>query len=206
LIQLAVPVLNGIIANTAKQRDEWDNSPDGNIWKTLRHAVATHQKPRLQLVVASEEESNKREVTYHSNVIQLKNLQVVWDAIIDKLRKALRTLAEQQIKLNKMQQASVETKVFWVLKEIGVELSSYHGGSFIGKDIKKVMNNATHLFDAIAAIFKEGKRDGCLMSDTDIHSMCLHFWEVYVLWDGAFLLARMVNPTLDDAETYQKFV
>jgi hypothetical protein len=44
------------------------------------------------------------------------------------------------------------------------------------------------------------------MSDADIDSMCLYFWEVYVLWDGAFLLARMVNPTRDDAETYQKFV
>jgi len=42
-------------------------------------------------------------------------------------------------------------KVFRVLKEIGVELSSYHGGSLNGKDIKKVMNNATHLFDTFAS-------------------------------------------------------
>ncbi len=28
-----------------------------------------------------------------------------------------------------------------LLKEIGVELSSYHGGSLNGKDIKKVMNS-----------------------------------------------------------------
>ncbi len=154
--------------------------------ETLRCAVATHQKHRPRLVGASEEKSDKQEFTYHSNVIQFKNLQVVWDAIIDKFRKARCTLAEQQTKLNKMQkvkargQASVETKVFWVLKEIGVKLSSYHGGSFNGKDINNVMNNATHLFDAIAAIFKEGKRDGCLMSDANIDSMCLHFWEVYV--------------------------
>ncbi len=93
-----------------------------------------------------------------------------------------------------------------MLKEIGVELSSYHGGSFNGKDIKKVMNNATYLFDMFAVIFKEGKREGCLLSDADINSMCLHFREVYVLWEGAFLLARMVNPTNDDTETYQKFV
>jgi hypothetical protein len=157
---LAVPVLKGIIADTAKQCDEWDNSPNGNIWRTLRHAVATHQKHQPWLVAASEEESNKQEVTYHSNMIQLKNLQVVWDAIVDKLRKACRTLAEQQTLLKEMQnvkargQASVEMKVFWVLKEIGVKLSSYHGESFNGKEIKKVMHNATHLFDAIAAIFK----------------------------------------------------
>jgi hypothetical protein len=92
---LAVPVLKGIIADTAKQRDEWDDSPDRNIWKTLRCAVDTHQKCQLRLVVASEEESDKQEVTYHSNVIQLKNLQVVRDAIVDKFRKARRTLAEQ---------------------------------------------------------------------------------------------------------------
>jgi hypothetical protein len=73
-------------------------------------------------------------------------------------------LAEQQTKLNEMRkgkvrrQSSIETKVFEVLREIGVELSSYHGGSFTGKDIKKVMNNATYLFDAFSVIFKELKR------------------------------------------------
>ncbi len=86
-IQLAVPILKGIIASTAKQHDKWDDLLDRSIWKTLRRAVATHQKRRPWLVVASEEESNEQEVTYRSNVIQLKNLQVVQHAIIDKLRK-----------------------------------------------------------------------------------------------------------------------
>jgi hypothetical protein len=36
--------------------------------------------------------------------------------------------------------------------------------------------------------------------------MCLHFWEVYVLWDGAFSVARIINLTDEDAETYQKFI
>lgn len=36
--------------------------------------------------------------------------------------------------------------------------------------------------------------------------MCLHFREVYVLWDGAFSLARIINPTDEDAETYQTFI
>ena len=47
-------------------------------------------------------------------------------------------------------QESIETKFFEVLKKIGVELSAYHGGSLNGKDIKKVMNNATHVFDTMA--------------------------------------------------------
>jgi hypothetical protein len=36
--------------------------------------------------------------------------------------------------------------------------------------------------------------------------MCLHFREVFVLWDGAFLLARTMNSTRADALTYQMFV
>jgi len=59
-------------------------------------------------------------------------------------------------------QQSIETKVFKVLKEIGVEISSYHGGSLNGKDIKKVMNNASLIFDQFAAIFKGGRgRSAC---------------------------------------------
>ena len=132
--------------------------------------------------------------------------------MVKKLEKARRTITEQQSKLMEMrkskvgQQDIIETKVFNVLKEVGVELSSYHGGSLNGKDIKKVMNNATHLFDKFAAIFKEGKRVDCQLTDADIDSLCLHFREVYVLWDGAFALARIINPTLQEAETYQKFV
>ncbi len=87
-----------------------------------------------------------------------------------------------------------------------MELSSYHRGSLNRKDIKKVMNNASHIFDKFAAIFKEGKMKECLLSDADIESMCLHFQEVYVLWDRAFLLARIINPTDEDVNTYQTFV
>ena len=164
------------------------------------------------MIVASEEESDEREVTYHSNVIELKKIQAVRDSIVNKLKKARRSLAEQQTKLHDMRkvkvrgQQSIETKVFKVLKEIGVELSSYHGGSLNGKDIKKVMNNASHIFDQFAAIFKGGKREECLLADSDIDTMCLHFREVYVLWDGAFSLARTINPTDEDAETYQTFI
>jgi hypothetical protein len=52
-----------------------------------------------------------------------------------------------------------------VLKNIGTELSSYHGRSLNGKDIKKVMNNFPY-------DFKEGKRDDCLLLDAEIKSLC----------------------------------
>ena len=130
----------------------------------------------------------------------------------DKLQKARQTLADQQSKLKEMRQAkvrrqhSIETQLFRVLKEVGVELSSYHGGSLNGKDVKKVMKNASHIFDQLAAKLKEGKRKDCLLSDDDIGLLCLHFREVYVLWDGAFSFARKIDPTDEDTETYQRFV
>ena len=72
-------------------------------------------------------------------------------------------VSDQQLKLKAMRtlkvkdQGSIETKIFSVLKEIGVELSAYHGGSLNGKDIKKVMNNACHIFDRFSTIFKGGR-------------------------------------------------
>jgi hypothetical protein len=68
------------------------------------------------------------------------------------------------------------------------------------------MNNASHIFDQFAAIFNKGKRPDCLLSDDDINAMCLHFRELFVLWDGAFLLARIVNPTEQDIITYKRYV
>ena len=163
----------------------------------MKRAVATHNK-RRRLVVALQDDG--QDDSYQSNVICLNELQRSRDAIANKLKKAHLAVANQQSKLNEMrkgkvrQQSSIETKVFAVLKEIGVELNSYHGGSFNGKDINKVMNNATYLFDQFAAIFKERRREGCLLSHADIDSMCLHFREVFVLWGGAFSLARTVDP------------
>ncbi len=52
---------------------------------------------------------------------------------------------------------SIETKMFSILKEFCIELSSYHGGSLNGKDIKKVMNNACHIFNTFLAIFIGGE-------------------------------------------------
>jgi len=114
----------------------------------------------------------------------------------------LKTMRTSKVK----DQQSIETKIFRVLKEIGVELSSYHGGSLNGKDIRKVMTNACYVFDTFAAIFKGGKRPNCSLSDTHIDALCLQFREVFVLWDGAFSLARTINPTEIDISTYSMYV
>ena len=67
--------------------------------------------------------------------------------------------------------------------------------------MEKVMNNATHIFDQFATILGRGRGRGAswrmLIS---IYLMCLHFWEVYDLWDGAFSLARTINPMDEEAE------
>jgi hypothetical protein len=180
--------------------------------KILKRAVVAYQK-RCELVAQYDGIITDKEVrTHESNVANMKKLQDLRNGIAEKLKRARHRLVEQQSKLKEMRRAkvrgqqSIKTKIFRVLKEIGIKLSSYHGGSLNRKDIKKVMNNATHLFNEFAAIFKEGKREGGLLSDEDIDGMCLHFKEVFVLWDGKLTLARTINPTRVDAHTYQRFV
>jgi hypothetical protein len=103
---LAILALKQIIASTATQRDEWDNSPDGNSWKTLKCAVATYHK-RCEMRAAAFEwiGNNEQEVrSYESNVIKLKHLQDLRDIIMEKLKKARRKLANQQAKLKENEQ------------------------------------------------------------------------------------------------------
>ncbi len=68
------------------------------------------------------------------------------------------------------------------------------------------MNNATYVFDQLALIFEEGKWPNCLLLDGDINALCLHFREVFVLWDGTFLLARTIYPDDVDISTYRAYV
>ncbi len=161
-IQLSIPALrNIIIAETATKRDEWDASPDGKMCITLKHTNTDEEKLKTL-----EEYSHK--------------------TFVDVMRKTHQKVSEQLDKLKKIlsvkvkEPDSIETNMFKVLKTIGVELSSYHGGSLIGKDIKKVMNNATYVFDQLASIFKEGKRTDCLLSNDNMAALCLHLREVFV--------------------------
>ena len=88
--------------------------------------------------------------------------------------------------------------MFTTLREIGVELTRYHGGSLTGKDIKKVMNNATYVFDQWAQILSAGKRHGCKLEQQDIVSKCKEYKSTFLLWDGAFSFARKVDPAAED--------
>jgi hypothetical protein len=161
-------------------------------------AVAAYSR-RREIVLANNNDQD--ELTHCANESTLNNLNIDRNCLVEKLRRARRTLADQQLKLKVMQMAkgkkehSIESKMFKMLKDIGVELSSYHGRSLNGKDTKKVMNNATYFFDGLTVILKEGKRADSLLSNDNIDALCLHFWEVFVLWDGAFSLARTVSPT-----------
>jgi hypothetical protein len=152
--------------------------------------------------------NNQEELTHRINEPTLKDLNVHRNRLVGKLKRARRTLADQQLKLKAIETAkgkteySVETKKIQILKNVGVELSSYHGGSLNGKDIKKVMNNSAHIFDKLTVIMKEGKRPNSILSNVNVNALRLHFWEVFVLWDGAFLLAQTVGPMEQDTKTY----
>jgi hypothetical protein len=97
---------------------------------------------RREFLLANNNEQDK--LTQCVNESTLKDLDDICNYLVNKLKRACRTLADQQLKLKVMQAAkgkkedSVETKLFKVLKEIRVELSSYHGGALNGKNIKRL--------------------------------------------------------------------
>jgi hypothetical protein len=219
-MRASIPILNKIISKTTTKRDLWDASDDGKLLKKLKRNVALHS-----LLAGSEDSANNDAAvvvainpatTADDAKAEANNLRTLEEfrnkEFADKLVKARRMVSDHQLKLKTMRtlkvkdQGSIETKIFSVLKEIGVELSAYHGGSLNGKDIKKVMNNACHLFDRFSTIFKGGKRPNCTLSDANIDAFCLQFREVFVLWDGAFSLARTIDPTKIDTSIYRMYV
>ena len=81
-IRASVPLLKQIIAITAKQRDDWDASPDGLKWKTLKRTTASHEKrqKRQKLIVVLKDDEQQA-VSCNSNMIKLVQLQKVRDGM-----------------------------------------------------------------------------------------------------------------------------
>jgi hypothetical protein len=184
-----IPVLSNIISKTVANRDTWDASDNEMLGKALKRKIGAAKDRRKQQnnneIVVSEEVSSPEPAQQDTHAVDEIKLNVPEDfcnrEYVFKLKKAHDTLRNQKNKLKTMRtskvrgQDSIETKMFTVLNELGVELSSYHGGSLNGKDIKKVMNNSCHIFNTFATIFKEGKRPNCVLLDANINNLCLQF-------------------------------
>ncbi len=63
-----------------------------------------------------------------------------------------------------------------------------------------------YTFDIFPTVFMGGKKPNCRLSDANIDDLSLQFREVFVLWDGAFFLARAIDPTEMDTTIYQMYV
>mmetsp|Transcript_18795 Transcript_18795/g.40722 ORF Transcript_18795/g.40722 Transcript_18795/m.40722 type:complete len:254 (-) Transcript_18795:64-825(-) len=101
----------------------------------------------------------------------------------------------------------IESQMFSVLKlKYGVTVQAYHGGTMTGKDIQKVMENASAIFALFANILKVNKKEGFLLLDEDIDALCNQFSNLCVLWDGAFSYASILDPTDNDIKQYKRFV
>ena len=145
--------------------------------------------------------------------LELKPLLEKRNQMVEVLETTRKLATKLQIKIRDRQKEkaktsqSLETQIFEVLKrQAGVELAAYHGGSLNGKDIRKVMNDATELFSEFSTILKAGKRDDCELSDDAIDALCRNFRLVFVLWDGAMSYARKHNPTPEDVTKYRRYV
>ena len=108
--------------------------------------------------------------------------------------------------VRKKTDGGLEDLMLRVLRSIGVELTRYHGGTLAGMDVKKLVANASFVFDEFAKILKAKKRSECRLSDDDIDRLCEEHKQCLLLWDGAFSLARGINPTDHDCNLYLCYV
>ncbi len=221
----ALTKYNLIIIKTVKKRDTFDEAPEGKTLKSLQVWLASCRRT-LKTIVQAARTNNDDDVPpspppintaiLHADILmkeqELMPLMTVQQEIVDRSKQTRRLYSEQQKNLCVLQSskaesaASLEMKLFKMLKGIGVKQSSYHGGSLNGEDIKKVINNATYLFGEFSLFLKLGKRDNCELSNKNIHGVCHYFQTVFVLWDGVFSFARKINPMEEDVQMYGQFV
>jgi len=177
----------------------------------------TATQPTAAATVAANTNSNikKRIAKYQKEIkekqAEMKPLKDERDVIAKDVTKGRALLARLKKKLTefrstrKKSKDGIESQMLRVLKIIGVELTRYHGGSLAGMDIKKVIANASFVFDEFAKILKAGKKEDSV-SDDDIDEVCRQHKQLFVLWDGAFAAARTINPTEEDHALYSRFV
>ncbi len=185
------------------KRDSWDASNDGKLWKILKCTIANANKSERDAqdannnfeIIAGQEQDTQQDI-HVVDEIKLRTLEDFCNReFVAKLEKAQRLHLDQQFELETMRilkvrtKGSIETKMLSVLKEIVVELGSYHEESMV-RTLKKVMNNACHIFDSLLTIFNGGKRPNCVLLDANIDTLCLQFREVFILWDGFFFISK----------------
>ncbi len=97
--------------------------------------------------------------------------------------------------------------MFKILKvDYGIKLQAYHGGSMTGKDIQKIMENASEIFTLFANILMTNKRPDLKFATQDeINHLCTSFKNAFVLWDGVFSFASKISPSKDDIGWYTRF-
>jgi len=109
---------------------------------------------------------------------ELSPLKETWELLLAKfergrkLVKAWNAIISQFESKRKKSDTGIESKLFAVMKLVGVELARYHGGKLIGKDVKRVMYHADYVFGEFAKILQQSKKEDCSMSDDDIENMC----------------------------------
>ena len=105
-----------IIAATAKERDNWDESAEGGKkQKTLMRAVEAYLRQR-EIMLANINKEAK--VTHRANESLLVDLNLYCTRLVEKLKKARRTLSDQQLKLKVMQMAKREKGTQHLVKNV----------------------------------------------------------------------------------------
>jgi len=94
-IRTLIPTLRQIVADTAQQRNEWDDSPKGLTLKAMKRTVATHIK-QWWLVVASQDVSSlslSSPVAPSPHIFPIKNEMCIISRLVRRCHRRRRSLS-----------------------------------------------------------------------------------------------------------------
>ena len=103
----AIPVIKNLIADTARKRNEWDESDEGGKQRgVFMWAVAAYSKLGEMVLTNNNEQE---ELTHRINESMLKDLNIHCNNLVKKLKRTRRMLADQQLKLKAIETAKGKT-------------------------------------------------------------------------------------------------
>lgn len=198
-------------------------APEGDTTNTADEPPAPITPAQLPAAAAPEGDAATSAPSVATRIQELKNKQADCKKKIAPLEQKLKLITNNIAKAKKYKSSlndkinefkktrknsgdGIESEMFLTLKSYGIEVQAYHGGSLHGKDVQKLMNNASDIFSSFADILKKNKKEGCVLDDAMIDALCKSYAELCVLWDGAFSYASTIDPTKNDIDMYQRFV
>ena len=196
---------NKTLLQTAIQDYEvWKSSEDGGAEVITLKTCQKDLKRIMKQMDQGTDEYKEMETAKKDVDDRLKALNMVCSKYENEVKRLKKELAEAPAKLTayrkgrKLAESSLYNRCEDVLKEHGIDRSRYHGGSFNGVNIIKIMQKHT-LVDELETILLESGRE----TEQKVKKLCADVKTSLRAWDSIFSDIHRSNPSEDFCDKLQ---